>query len=167
LIPETLTREALTHYGSTRTASADIGNSVASTLVGAFALKTFTPGGVAIGLFLGAYLAKVRAAEQFWLGETLGTLWYTAFPADPTRADTILGIGMTLAALATLASFSGLILDPLQRRLGIHQRRLHKLLDALERDVDAQAGSRYRPPDPLLARILDAVDAARGTLPFG
>lgn len=161
-----LTREALAHYGGTRTASADIGNSVASTLVGAFALKAFTPGGVAIGLYVAGRIANHRAVDGFWLGEALGTVWYRIFPVDPGYAETALGIGLTLACLATAASFSGLILDPLQHALGIHQRRLHKLLDALQRDVRARTGSRYRPPDALLARILDAVDAARGTLPI-
>ena len=166
-VPEDLRREALKHYGSARTATADIGNSVASTLVGAFALKAFTPGGIAIGLFFGAHLAHRRASDDFWLGSYLGDLRYGLVPADPTSSELAIGVVSTLAVLAAIASLSALILDPLQRRLGLHQRRLHRLLDTLERDVRERTGSRYRPRDPFLARLLDAVDAARGTLPLG
>jgi hypothetical protein len=163
-LTEDLARETLQHYASTRTAAADIANSVTSTVVGAFALKQFTPGGIAVGLVLAGVIARSRAAQEFWLGETLGELWYTFMPVSPGAGETAFAIGITLAVFSTLASMSGLVLDPLQARLGLHQRRLHRMLDAIEIDVREEAPGRYRPADPLLARILDAVDALRSTL---
>ncbi len=160
-----LGRAALGHYGSTRTAAADIGNSVGSTLLGAFAYKQFTPGGIALGLLVTTWLAQRRASQEFWFGEALGNWFYGLFPPTPSTGELFLGIGLTLTALAISATLSGLLLDPLQARLGLHERRLQRMLTQLQEDLGAVDHSRYRPRDPLLARLLDAVDAVRSQLP--
>jgi hypothetical protein len=157
-----LTGEALLRYGTTRTAGADITNSVASTVFGAVALKQFTPGGIAIGLVLAAWLARRQAADTFLLGDTLGRWYYDVFPPEPSLALQLAGIAAVLACLAVLASLSGLFLDPLQARLGLHQYRLRRMLEHLEQDVAARQGSSFRPRDPYLARLLEVIDAARG-----
>ena len=69
--------------------------------------------------------------------------------------------GAMIAGLAVLASFSGVITDPLQRRLGWHQRRLDKLIDALEAGFFESDESRYRPKDAYAARVFDVLDILR------
>ena len=150
----------LDRYASTRTASADIGNTLASAAFGAVALKQFTPGGIAIGLLLASWFARQQQVDSFVLGPTLGA-WYAAlFPASPGPLTLFAGILVVLCCLAVFASLSGLITDPLQARLGLHQRRLRSMLDHLQRDL-AAAGSNYRPRDPLLARALELFDLLR------
>lgn len=66
--------------------------------------------------------------------------------------------GGVLAASAAIAAFSGVVTDPLQRRLGLHQRRLVKLMDTLEAGFlggDARMAVR----EQYTARLLDMLDA--------
>ena len=66
-----------------------------------------------------------------------------------------------MALLAILAAFAGLLIDPIQYHLGIHQRRLRKMIEQLEIDIQQQAQSRFNPKDPYIARIMDIVDAVK------
>jgi hypothetical protein len=68
------------------------------------------------------------------------------------------GFALALAAAASvLTTFSGLITDPVQRLLGLHQRRLRRLIDRLETaatGVERPFGT----GEHLLARLGDAAD---------
>ncbi|WP_330165741.1 DUF6635 family protein [Marinobacter adhaerens] len=75
--------------------------------------------------------------------------------------------GVTLAVMAALAAFaavSGMIFDPIQAAVGLHRRRLHKLLDHLQRDITLHTHSSFRPKDQFVARILDTFDMIRSSL---
>ena len=50
--------------------------------------------------------------------------------------------------------------DPVQRRLGLHRRRLIRLIDAIEARA-AGRDARYGVSDPYVARILDLLDILR------
>jgi hypothetical protein len=156
-----LIEEALNHYAISRTASADISNSVISMLVGAFAFHKYTPGGLAIGLYGAAILAKWIAVGEFWGGPWLGKIYYALVPVTPSASITLMSVGITLILLAVLACFSGVFIDPIQSALGIHQWRLKRLIDHLEKDFSRQTRSSFRPKEPYLARLLDLLDVAR------
>lgn len=156
--------QALIQYGLTRTASADITNSLLSALVGTFAFQKFTPGGIAIGLLLASWLAQQYAIDHFILGNFLGTIYYDFFPTSPSLGINILSIAVVLAGLAVLASLSGLITDPIQSWTGLHQYRLKKMLKHLQKDMQNQSGNSFSPKDPYLARILELLDAAKSQL---
>ena len=149
-----------------RTAAADIGNTVLSTTLGALLYKKFTPGGVGLGLLAAALWAESRATQEFPLGATLGRLYYRIYDAHATVLEQVTAVGLTLALMAVLTSFAGLLIDPLQALLGLHQRRLRRMLLALERDTLAQIDSRFRPLDPYLARIFELVDTLKAPLNF-
>jgi hypothetical protein len=68
-------------------------------------------------------------------------------------------VGLVLLG-AVLAAFSGVIADPIQRRLGLHQRRLHHLLDVAEENLRGEAPSSLRVRDHYVARVLDVMDYA-------
>jgi len=158
---EPLVAEALSQYRVTRTASADITNSISCTVLGAFAFQKFTPGGIGLGVVLASMLAKTLAARDFILGETIGNWYYSIFPPEPSLATTV---GVTVAVLASLsavAALSGVIFDPVQAVIGLHRRRLRKLLNHLQRDVLRSTQSSFRPKDQFVARILDAFDMIR------
>lgn len=161
---EPLVDEALSQYRVTRTASADITNSITCTVLGAFAFQKFTPGGIGLGVVLASVLAKTLAARDFILGETIGEWYYSVFPPEPSLATTASVMVAVMAALAAFAALSGVIFDPVQAAVGLHRRRLRKLLDHLQRDVSLSTQSSFRPKDQFVARILDTFDMIRSGL---
>lgn len=163
-LAEPLVADALSQYRITRTASADITNSISCTVLGAFAFQKFTPGGIGLGVVLASMLAKNLAARDFILGETIGEWYYSWFPPEPTLATTASVMIAVMAALAAFAALSGVIFDPVQAAVGLHRRRLHKLLDHLQRDVTHSTQSSFRPKDQFVARILDTFDMIKSGL---
>lgn len=67
-----------------------------------------------------------------------------------------------IAIGATFAAFAGTFADPVQARFGIHRRRLMRLLDTIELQCMADAGSAFIAREHFLARILDFWDAFMG-----
>lgn len=153
--------DALAQYTLTRTATADISNTVFATLAGAFTLQKFTPGGLAIGMALAGIVANRWAAWDFLLGPSLGGWYYGWFPIAPDAGLIVLSTAAVMALMAIFACFSGLISDPLQSLCGIHQRRLKRMLNSLERDLKWRTSGSFRPKDAYLARLMDIIDAAR------
>lgn len=161
---EPVIADALLHYGLTRTASADISNSLMSAAIGVFAFKKFTPGGIAVGLLLASWWAQRVAIEGFFFGDFLGGLYYGLFPAQPSIGLSLVSIAVVLACLAVFASFSGLITDPIQSWTGLHKYRLNKMIDHLQKDFESNSNNTFSPKDPYLARILEILDAAKSQL---
>ena len=161
---ERLVADALSQYRMTRTASADITNSISCTVLGAFAFQKFTPGGIGLGVVLASMLAETLAAQDFILGGTLGSWYYSWFPPEPSLATTASVMIAVMGSLAAFAAFSGVIFDPVQAAVGLHRRRLHKLMDHLQRDVTISSQSSFRPKDQFVARILDMFDMIKSGL---
>ncbi len=150
--------EAMGSYAATRAAAAEITTSLLTVGSGAAALKQLTPGAVTLGPALAALIAQQSAIAAFPLGAGLGGLWYAMFPAVPA---TVLVAGLTgglMVAAATVAAFAGVIADPVQRRLGLHERRLHRMLDALERQMLDPTAPAFAVHDHYVARLLDVFD---------
>jgi len=161
---EPLVADALSQYRMTRTASADITNSILCTVLGAFAFQKFTPGGIGLGVVLATMLATTLATQNFILGETIGSWYYSWFPPEPSLATTASVMIAVMGSLAAFAAFSGVIFDPVQAAVGLHRWRLYKLLDHLQRDATISTQSSFRPKDQFVARILDMFDMIRSGL---
>lgn len=161
---EPVVADALKQYGLTRTASADIANSLLTTLVGAFTFQKFTPGGMAIGILSASWLANKLAVRNFFFGEFFGNIYYSFFPASPSPMLTTGSVVAILICLSIIATFSGLITDPLQSWTGIHRHRLNKLIDTLQRDYQNRSTGSFRPKDQFVARVLEILDAAKSQL---
>lgn len=149
---------AASTYEGTRVAAADLTNAAVSAGVGAFAFKKFTPGMMSLGPATAQVLVQNAAIAGFPLGSGAGALWYGVFPA---AAPTALSIGLTgglLAAGAVIGAFSGVVSDPIQRRLGLHHRRLKRLIDCLEHELTGQGDSRFTVRDHYVARTLDVIE---------
>ena len=156
--------DKLAVYTGSRSAAAELTTAVISVSVGAAAFNQLTPGVVSLGPAVAAAAAQKAAIAAFPLGAWLGGFWYGVFPATPSLPTTI-GISVGLAlAFSLLAAFAGLVADPLQRRLGIHQKRLRKLLGTIETSLRGDGSERFEVRDHYVARILDVADLLRVAL---
>lgn len=149
---------AMTEYTGSRTAAAEVTTALASLSGGALALNKLTPGALSLAPALAASLAQQAAIASFPLGAGLGAWWYGMFPVAPPAALVAGLTGGMLAGAVLLASFAGIIADPVQRRLGLHQRRLERMLDALERQLRQPGAPGFVAHDHYVARLLDLFD---------
>lgn len=150
--------DAIEAYGATRAAAAEITTSLFTLGTGAVTLQKVTPGAMSLGPALAGALAQHAAVASFPLGTSLGTLWYGLVPVAPSA---VLAVGLTggLMAVATVAAaFAGIVADPIQRRLGLHERRLHKLLDTLEQQMSDPAAPGFVAHEHYVARVMDLFD---------
>ncbi len=149
---------AMLVYAGTRTAASEITTSLLALSTGAVMLHQATPGMISLGPAIAAALAKHAAIASFPLGSAAGGLWFGAFPV---AVSPVLLVGVTgglLAIGAVAAAFAGIIADPLQRRLGIHQRRLHRLIDTLEQQFCDGRDAAFTARDPYVARLVEIFD---------
>jgi hypothetical protein len=63
---------------------------------------------------------------------------------------------------AALSAFAGLVADPVQRHLGLHRRRLERLVNALERHWLEGSGAGFVVRDHYAARLLGLLDLLAG-----
>jgi hypothetical protein len=149
-------------YTDTRAAAAEIATALTLLGTGAIGVHQATPGAMTLGPALAATMAQQAAIASFPLGSTLGGLWYSTFPAVASPALVAGLTGGLMLGAAALSAFAGIVTDPLQRRLGLHRRRLERLVDALERQwVDGGDGA-FVVRDHYAARLLDFLDLLAG-----
>jgi hypothetical protein len=140
-------------YTETRAAAAEITTTMITAAAGAAVLKQITPGAMVLGPALASTIAYEAAVASFPFGKTLGGLWYTLFPVTAPPALMLGTTGGLMAGSAVLAAFSGILTDPMQRILGLHRRRLLRLIDALERHFNGNTGD-FIARDHYVARLL-------------
>ena len=149
--------DSLTTYTNTRVAAGDLANAVVSAGVGALLLKKWTPGALTLGPAVASLVTQKIAVTSFPLGAGLGGFWYGAFPAG---ASSLVTLGVTsgfLALGAASAAFVGVVTDPVQRRLGLHARRLDRLVSELAAELQ-QGQGHFTVRDHYAARVLDLID---------
>ena len=67
--------------------------------------------------------------------------------------------GGVAVALGVVASYTGMVTDPLQKSLGWHHKKLNKLIDALEVQLsDNSDETELSYKDGYVARIMDLAD---------
>lgn len=154
----------LADYAGTRSAVADMTTALCTIAFGALVFNALTPGMISIAPGVADALARTTAITNFPLGETLGSAWYGTFPPGASPGL----IGVTLAALimigSVFAAFAGILADPVQSRLGIHRRRLLRLIDTLELALTKDSATPFTAREHLYARLLDIWDAVASLL---
>jgi hypothetical protein len=148
----------LMEYSRSRTAASELAGNIISLSAGATVFGKMTPGALTVGGGLAAAIAQQTAISNFILGSTVGGLYYAVFPASASMGLVIASTGAVMAALATLTSFSGIISDPIQYKLGLHQKRLNRLIDCLDRELRGLGDSRLKIRDQYVARVFDLAD---------
>ena len=148
----------LLEYSRSRTAATELAGSIISLSAGATMFGKMTPGAMTAGGALATAIAQQTAISHFVLGPTLGGLYYGIFPASASMSLVIASTGTVMAALAVLSSFSGIVTDPIQYKLGIHQKRLNKLIDCLEKELRGLGDTGFKIRDQYIARVFDLLD---------
>ena len=151
-------RHVMTLYGITRNAAAEITTSLLNMGAGALTLNKLTPGAISLGPVLAAALSQQAAVSAFPLGGWLGGVWYGFFPVAPTLGLVMTTTGGLMLASATFAAFAGVVSDPIQRATGLHQRRLEKMIDTLERQFFDPTAPGFAVHDHYVARLVDVFD---------
>lgn len=155
---------AVGDYTDVRSSIAEFTTALVTLVIGAITFHAITPGMMSMAPGLAGVISLSNAVADFPLGAALGGLWYSVFPRGPSPglvAATVAGL-MLVGSL--VAAFAGVIADPVQVWLGIHRRRLMRLLDTLDAETE---GTRYKPfasQEHFLARIFDLWDAALSLL---
>lgn len=150
----------LYRYVRARGAASEIGVNVVMLCAGALLFQRLTPGSISAGTAMAHVLSERTAVDAFPLGTWAGEAYYSVVPVAFTPSDMAIAAVATLGAVALLSTFVGIVADPVQSILGIHRRRLNRLIDALERRMMG-GDADFQPKDAYFARLLDAVDAAR------
>lgn len=153
---------SLAEYAGVRSAVADMTTAATTLGVGAVMFHKATPGMLTLGPAVAAAYAHSAAVAAFPLGATAGSVWYAVFPVAASPALIVGATTGLVAAAAVLATFAGVLADPLQRALGIHQRRLGHLIDVLERQFVEGEAAGFAAREHYVARILDLLDIAVG-----
>ncbi len=150
-------------YAGSRNAVAELVTNLAMAGAGATLFKQLTPGALSLGPAVAGAIAHQAAVASFPLGVGAGGLWYGLIGVTPSAALVVGATGGLLALTAVATAFAGVIGDPVQRALGLHRRRLHKLIDALGEELKGESEAAYHVRDHYAARIFDLIDVARAT----
>lgn len=150
--------DKLAQYVDNRKAAAELSAVLLSVAAGYAANKGVSLGALSLGSALASSIAYHSAVSSFALGNTLGALYYSVIPASATKATLVLSTGGVAVALGIVASYTGMLTDPLQKSLGWHDKKLTKLVDALELQLTSSAGDELSYKDGYVARIMDLAD---------
>ena len=60
--------------------------------------------------------------------------------------------------MSIATAFAGVLTDPAQRRFRLHQRRLWRMLDVLQRNFQGAGGQAFVVREAYVARMLNLID---------
>lgn len=148
----------LQQYLHSRTAAAELSGNLITLSSSYLAFHKAMPGAISTGGITAAAIAEKMAIANFWLGSTAGAWYYSLFPVSASAGLVVASTGAIMAGLALITTFTGIVTDPLQAKLGLHQKRLDKFLDALEAKLNDNGESSYTIKEHYIARIFDFLD---------
>ena len=119
-------------YGANRSLASDLAGSFLTLATGWLMFGDHSLGIEGIGERLASKRAKERAASSFFLGSGLGSMFYSVFPPKPTLWEIVLATAAVGLLLTICGMMIGVLADPIMKRLGLHHRQLHALLDDIE-----------------------------------
>ncbi|MCO6383063.1 DUF6635 family protein [Oceanicola sp. 502str15] len=155
--PEATVARAVEDYVGVRNAVAEITTVLFVLITGWALFHSATLGVISLAGPVADMRAQALAIENYWAGQWLGQVYFGWFPRalDPWQ---VVATGVALAMLASLVTtFAGVVADPVQRWLGIHRRRLTRLMARLDRQADSASGLSR---EHAVARLGDLTDIA-------
>lgn len=148
----------LAEYGATRTGSADLVSNVTLLITSKAVLGQASFGALSAGSAVSAVVAHSVAVSNFWLGSTIGAYYYALVPVAVSIRLIIVVTAVLALAMALMSTFIGIITDPIQARLGLHHKRLRKLIAAINNDLQGSEDSTFALREKYMGRLFDIVD---------
>ena len=145
-------------YGNSRTAASELAGNVITLASSYIAFQKAMPGILTSGSAAATVIAEKIAISKFWLGSTLGAWYYSLFPVTASTGLVIATTGAIAAGLGLITTFTGIITDPLQAKLGLHQKRLNKFIDALDAEMQGEGQAQFNIKELYIARVFDILD---------
>ncbi len=155
---------AVGDYAATRSSIAEFTTGLVTLAIGAIVFQALTPGVTSMAPGVAEAVSQGTAVANFPFGAPLGGVWYRVFPDGPSPgliAATVVGL-MLLGSV--IAAFAGIFADPLQAKLGVHQRRLMRLFGTLDAELAGTRNKPFQAQEHLLPRTFDLWDAALSVL---
>ncbi len=145
--------ETITAYLGTRAAATELSTLILCLTTGASLTQQMTPGLISLGPAVARSLGTVLAESG-----TFGTISAGTLP--PATVAAVGGtIGLVLTA-SIVSAISGVVTDPIQRKLGLHHRRLHQLLDLMEEAFIVGDRGPFIVADQYVGRVMDLADVS-------
>lgn len=140
-------------YTASQVLVSDITSTVLTLLVGRLFFGDSNLDILGIGSRIAHKMARDSAANSFFLGKGLGSVFYRVVPVEPSRTQIFLS---TLAVGFFLTGFSlvtSVLSDPLRKKLGLHQKKLSSLLSHLEERLFLLIKNELKQADPAKASL--------------
>lgn len=138
-------RAIITTHSSSRSVILDAIATVATLATGWLVFGDHSLSISGIGEKIARDRAQDKAASKFILGSSLGSVFYSVFPPNPSFweiAGATLLVGLFITAISLLV---GLLSDPCLKRIGFQHSQLHLLIDAVEDCLHRQTRKRIKP----------------------
>ncbi|MGA9164007.1 MAG: DUF6635 family protein [Thiobacillus sp.] len=148
----------LAEYGATRTGAADLASNVVLLVTSQFAIGQASFGALSAGSAVSASVAQSIAVSNFWLGTTAGSYYYAVVPVAVSMRLLVAMTALIAVVLALVSTFIGIFTDPIQAKLGLHHRRLRKLVKAVEKDLLGKSDGEFQLREKYIGRVFDIVD---------
>jgi hypothetical protein len=156
--------EKLSTYVDNRKDVAELTTAIMGISAGLAAHKGLNMGAIGLGQTAAA-IAQHLAISNFFLGQTLGGLYFSVFPTAASMGLIVGATGGIAAAMGIVSAFAGVIADPVQKSLGLHHKKLRKLVDAVENQLLGKSKESYVLREGLVARLLDFIDILANVAP--
>jgi len=157
--------EKLSIYVNNRKDVAELTTTILGIAAGLSAHKGINMGAIGLGQATAVAITQQIAISNFFLGQTLGGIYFSYFPAAASIGLVVGATGGIAAAMGIVSAFAGVIADPAQKALGLHHKKLHSLVDAVENQLLGESNESYLLRDGLIARLLDFVDILANVAP--
>lgn len=144
-------------YSAARTATADLASNAALLLYTKMTMGTAAFGSLSAGTAFASSVTQSIAISEFFAGSFIGGLYYSQVGVTASLRLVIAMSLLVAVVLAVVATFSGIITDPIQAKLGIHHRRLNKMLDSLESDL-LKNENKFSLKEKYAGRLFDLLD---------
>ncbi|MBH0183189.1 MAG: hypothetical protein HP490_16355 [Nitrospira sp.] len=138
-------RTVIAAHSSSRSVILDAVATVATVATGWLVFGDHSLSIFGIGEKIARDRAQDKAASTFILGSSLGSVFYSVFPPNPSFWDIAgmtLVVGLFITAISLLV---GLLSDPCLKRIGFQHSQLNLLIDAVEDCLHRQMRKRIKP----------------------
>jgi len=144
--------ETLIAYLGTRAATMELSTLVMCLSTGAALTQQLTPGLISLGP------AVSNAANAAIAAKSLTGAGIAAGSVPPAAAVAAGGTAALVVGASLLSAVSGAVTDPIQQKMGIHQRRLNQVLDLMEEAFIVGERAPFVVADQYVGRVMDLAD---------